>query len=149
SRSRPTRRGWPRFATGLRASAPARRCSTPSVSAAILRPSTRRCGSAGCAPEARGAEMAKSHTKGLRVVAIFEAAKGLVVLLAGFGLLALVHKDLQVIAEELVSHTHLNPASEFPRIFLDLAARLANVKFWLLAVFAFCYATLRLVEAYG
>ena len=39
-------------------------------------------------------------SSGVRVVAMFEAAKGGLVLLAGCGLLALVHHDVQAMAEE-------------------------------------------------
>lgn len=90
-----------------------------------------------------------NRVKGLRVVAAFEATKGLIVLIAGFGVLALVHQDLQRLAEELVAHTHLNPASRYPRIFIDLAGRAADMRLWLLATFAFAYAALRLAEAFG
>jgi uncharacterized membrane protein (DUF2068 family) len=87
--------------------------------------------------------------RGVRVVAVFEGAKGALVLLAGFGLLSIVHENLQRLAEELVRHYHLNPASAYPRIFLDAAARLSDVRLWLLATLAFAYAALRLAEAYG
>jgi uncharacterized membrane protein (DUF2068 family) len=87
--------------------------------------------------------------RGLRLVALFEAGKGLVVLVAGFGLLAFAQQDLQRLAEELVAHTHLNPASRYPRIFIDLAGRAADMRLWLLATLAFAYASLRLAEAYG
>ena len=93
--------------------------------------------------------MAAAHTRGLRVVALFEAAKGAVVLAAGFGLLAFVHQDLQALAEELVAHTHLNPASRYPRIFIELASKAADVRLWVLAALAFAYALLRLAEAWG
>ena len=36
----------------------------------------------------------RSHSSGLHVVALFEGAKGLLVLLAGFGLLSFIHKDV-------------------------------------------------------
>ena len=39
---------------------------------------------------------------GLRLIAVFDATKGLLVLLAGFGLLSLLHRDAEVLAEELV-----------------------------------------------
>ena len=93
--------------------------------------------------------MRVDRASGVRVIAALEAAKGLVILLAGFGLLHFVHQDLQTLAEELVRHFHLNPASRYPRIFLDLADRVADVRLWLLALMAFAYASLRLVEAYG
>jgi len=46
----------------------------------------------------------------VRAVALFEAAKGTLVLLTGFGALSLIHHDAQRIAEQLVGHLHLNPA---------------------------------------
>jgi uncharacterized membrane protein (DUF2068 family) len=85
----------------------------------------------------------------VRAVALFEAAKGALVVLAGCGLLALVHRDAQHVAESLVRHTHLNPARHYPRIFIDAAGRLTDYRLHLLAAGAFAYATVRLVEAYG
>jgi uncharacterized membrane protein (DUF2068 family) len=84
-----------------------------------------------------------------RFIAVFEATKGLLVLLVGFGLLAVVHQDLEQVAEELVGHFHLNPASRTPRIFLEVASHFADLRIWLLAAFAFGYASLRLAEGYG
>lgn len=86
---------------------------------------------------------------GLRAVALFEATKGLVILVAGFGLLSLVHSGAQAVAEELVHHLHLNPAARYPRIFLDLAGRLTDHRLWMLAGLALLYASVRFVEAYG
>ena len=75
------------------------------------------------------------HLKdGLRVVSIFEAAKGLLVLLVGFGLSAYIHKDLHLAAERLVRHFHLNPASRYPLIFLDLADHVTDTQLWALAL---------------
>lgn len=88
-------------------------------------------------------------TKGVRLVAVFEAAKGLLVLLVGFGLLSHVHDDVQQLAEALVGHFHLNPASRYPRIFLQLAAHFSDVRIWLLAGSAFAYTSVRWAEAYG
>ncbi len=86
---------------------------------------------------------------GLRIVAVFEAAKGAVVILAGLGLLALIHHDVQKVAENIVRHLHLNPAMHFPRIFIDAAAAATNARLWVLALTAILYATIRFVEAYG
>jgi len=86
---------------------------------------------------------------GVRAVAIVEAVKGVLVLLAGFGLLALVHRDVEAIAEKLVRLSHLDPASRFPRIFLDAAGRVTDGRLWFLAAAAGVYATVRIVEAYG
>jgi uncharacterized membrane protein (DUF2068 family) len=86
---------------------------------------------------------------GLRVVAVFEATKGLLIVLAGFGLLEYVHRDLHLAAERLVRHFHLNPASRYPRIFLDLADHVTDAQLWVLALSALLYAVVRFIEAYG
>jgi uncharacterized membrane protein (DUF2068 family) len=86
---------------------------------------------------------------GVRAVALFEGAKGVLVLIVGFGLLALVHRDAQRVAEAFVAHLHLNPARHYPRIFLRVASRLDSTRLVLLACGAFAYAALRLAEAYG
>ena len=86
---------------------------------------------------------------GLRTVALFEAAKGLVVLLVGLGLLSLLHQDVGEFAARLVRRLHLNPARRSPHIFLEAAARMTDAKLWALALGAAAYATLRFVEAYG
>ena len=87
--------------------------------------------------------------RSIRLIAIFEAAKGSLVLLAGFGLLGLIHRDVGHYAEELVRHFHLNPASRFPRIFLEAAAKSNDTTLVLLACAAFAYAAFRLAEAFG
>ena len=86
---------------------------------------------------------------GLRVVSIFEAMKGLLVLLAGCGLLTYVHKDLHLAAGRLVRHIHLNPASRYPRIFLDLIDHMTDGQLWVMALSALLYAAARFIEAYG
>jgi uncharacterized membrane protein (DUF2068 family) len=82
-------------------------------------------------------------------VAVLEASKGLLIILAGCGVLALVHADLQDLAEQIVTHFHLNPGNRYPRIFLDLAANVTDRQLWTLAGFAFGYASLRFIEALG
>lgn len=86
---------------------------------------------------------------GVRIVALFEGAKGLLVLLAGFGLLSVVHHHAQQVAEAIVRHFHLNPASRYPRIFVQVAGNLSDTQLWLMAGFALAYASIRLAEAYG
>jgi uncharacterized membrane protein (DUF2068 family) len=85
----------------------------------------------------------------LRTVALLEAAKGALVLLTGLGLLALVHRDVQLFAERLVLHAHLNPAARFPRIFLDVASQLTDTRLLLIATGAAAYSLVRFTEAYG
>ena len=86
---------------------------------------------------------------GIRIVAIMEAAKGILVLAGGFGLLTLLHRDVQAVALELISRLHLNPSKRYPTIFIDAASKMTDVRLWQLAWFALVYSTLRLIEAYG
>lgn len=95
-------------------------------------------------------DLARSNSRvALRSVALFEGVKGLVVLLTGFGVLTLVHRDVQAVAEQIVRHLHMNPASHLPSIFIELASRLTDTGLWALAAGAMAYSALRLAEAYG
>lgn len=91
----------------------------------------------------------KSSVAGLRSIALLEAMKGAVVILAGCGLLALLHHDIQANAELLVTHLHLNPAKRVGRIFIEAAGHLNDSRLRLLALAALVYAVARFVEAYG
>jgi uncharacterized membrane protein (DUF2068 family) len=92
---------------------------------------------------------AKNIKRGIRTVALFEAFKGLLILIAGFALLNLLHKDLQTLAEEIVRHLHMNPARHYPRIFIEGAAGMSDLKLKYFAAFAFLYSVIRFIEAYG
>lgn len=91
----------------------------------------------------------QSHARGLHVVALFEGAKGLLVLLVGFELLTYIHKDINEAAMHLVKHLHLNPASHYPRIFLDLMEHVDDTKLWSMALAAAMYFIVRMIEATG
>jgi uncharacterized membrane protein (DUF2068 family) len=80
---------------------------------------------------------------------LFEAAKGALVLMAGFGLFRLMHRDAEHVAELLSRHLHLNPAKEHARIFLELLSNVSSTRFWLLAALALTYSCVRFIEAYG
>ncbi len=85
----------------------------------------------------------------VRGIAIIEGLKGLLVLLVGFGLMSLAHHDVERFLVEVVRHIHLNPASHYPRIFIEAATSATNSRLWLFALAAFIYAAARLIEAYG
>lgn len=90
-----------------------------------------------------------SSRRAVRAIACIEALKGIVVLVAATGILAVLHKDLNELAARLVAHAHLNPASRYPHIFLDAIAHLQEPRLLWLAAGAAAYSALRLVEAYG
>lgn len=94
-------------------------------------------------------EAPPSPQRGVRLVALLEAAKGAVVLVAGFGILEAVHVGAARLVDELAAHTHLNLAKGTPRVFADLAADTSDRQLQLLAAAAFAYVAIRAVEAYG
>ncbi len=87
--------------------------------------------------------------KGLKVIALFEALKGMLVLLTGVAAFSLMHQDIQVVAEHMVSHLHLNPANHIPKIFIEAASNLNDVRLRSLALLALLYASMRFVEGFG
>jgi uncharacterized membrane protein (DUF2068 family) len=89
------------------------------------------------------------YDTGLKTAAIFEALKGGAVLVAAIGLVSLVHENAQGVVDEIVRHSHLNPASRYPRVFLDAIHSLNSARLWLLATGALLYASIRFIEAYG
>lgn len=86
---------------------------------------------------------------GMRAVAVVEGAKAAIVLLFGFGLLSLVHHDVQRAAERIVRSLHLDPVSKFPSIFLKWAGHVTDAQLLLGASLAVLYVLVRSVEAYG
>jgi len=90
-----------------------------------------------------------SSARGLRAIALVEALKGLIVLLGGFGLLGLLHRDVQHVAVSLVTRLHLDPESHYAGLFVEAAAKLTDARLWGLAAMAVAYSALRAVEGYG
>lgn len=99
-------------------------------------------------PPAHQSRHTNAPTPGERSVACFEAAKGILVILAGFGLLHWMHHDLKHFAKAFVDHLHLNPDGQTSHIFLSLGA-VSGQRLWLLAALSCAYSGLRLAEAYG
>jgi len=85
----------------------------------------------------------------LRAVACFEFAKGIFVVLMGFCALALVHKDVWLLAESLLALLHINTGRHSAQVFLDFADSITDARLWAAARIAFAYAALRFSEAYG
>jgi uncharacterized membrane protein (DUF2068 family) len=88
-------------------------------------------------------------TVALRTVAVFEAAKGLIVLLLGMGLLRLMHKNLEDFAEQLSRFLHASPGGRLSNLFVTAADRATDKSLWALAATAAIYALVRFAEAYG
>jgi uncharacterized membrane protein (DUF2068 family) len=90
-----------------------------------------------------------AHIKGVRTVATFEFAKGIVILLAGLGVFSMRHKDIWGVTESFLEFLHANPHHHFVGIFIDLVYRVSDVRLWKIVVLASVYVLLRFIEAYG
>ena len=95
------------------------------------------------------AQKPPSHKAGLRAVALFEALKGVLAVLVGFGLFSLAHKDIGEFAEHLIHHLHLNPDRHVSQAFIHAAEKVTQGKILALAFGALAYASVRFIEAYG
>jgi uncharacterized membrane protein (DUF2068 family) len=93
--------------------------------------------------------MTRITRAGLRAVALFEAFKGALALLAACGVLALIPPDARRFAIELVGRLHLNPGKSYPNVFVRLLEQETNAQLWLIAALVVVYASVRLLEAYG
>ena len=89
------------------------------------------------------------HIKGVRTVATIEFTKGVVVVLAGLGLVSMRHKSIWGVAESFLEFLHVSPYHHYVGVFIDLVSRLSDVRLWKIAVVASVYAILRFIEAYG
>jgi uncharacterized membrane protein (DUF2068 family) len=90
-----------------------------------------------------------NKTIALRTVALFEAAKGLVVLLLGLGVLRLMHKNLDAFAEQLIRFLHVTPGGRLSNLFVTAAGRTTDKNLWAIAAAAMVYAIVRFAEAFG
>ena len=89
------------------------------------------------------------HIKGVRTVATLESVKGLIVFLAGLGLLTMRHKSIWGVAESLLEFLHVSPYHHYVGVFIDLVSRLSDLRLWKVALVASIYVLLRFIEAYG
>jgi uncharacterized membrane protein (DUF2068 family) len=88
-------------------------------------------------------------TVAVRTVAVFEAAKGIIVLLLGLGVLRLVHKDVDDVAEQIIRFLHASPGGHLSNLFIAAAHRANDKSLWAVAAAAMVYALVRFAEAYG
>ena len=89
------------------------------------------------------------HRQALRAVATIELTKGVIVLLASFGVLSLLHRDIWGIADSLLQLLHINPDKRYAQIFLGWADKVTDRNLLWLAGIAWAYSILRFVEGYG
>ena len=85
----------------------------------------------------------------MKLIAAFEALKGLAVLLAGLALLHYLHQDIGAALTHLLTLLHVDPLDRLPRTALGLAERATPRT--VAMIFAGCavYAAMRFTEAWG
>lgn len=93
--------------------------------------------------------MAANRNRELRVVAVVEAIKGTLVLIAAGIFFGLLHANVQHAAAAIVAHFHLNPARHYPGVFMATLVDFGNAHKLALSFGALAYAAVRFVEAYG
>jgi uncharacterized membrane protein (DUF2068 family) len=85
----------------------------------------------------------------LRTIALFEAAKGVLALAAGCGLISLRHTDLHAAVDAFLLRHGINPETHYRRLFIESVARATHQHAGQIIAIAFVYAAIRFVEAYG
>ena len=82
-------------------------------------------------------------------MALFEALKGTLALLAAGGLFYLIPHDFHRVIVELVGRLHLNAGKGYPNVFVRILEDTTNAQLWLIGALVLVYAAVRFAEAYG
>ena len=93
----------------------------------------------------------RSHRKGLRTVALLEATKGILVLLAAFGFAEVIRHNIHLdeVAQNLLFFFHVNPDLRLSRVVMRAADRMMDANLLIVLAIAIVYSSLRFVESYG
>ncbi len=93
----------------------------------------------------------RTHRGGLRMVAVLEALKGALALVAAYIVISMIHRDVdfESAAENILFFLHLNPGHRLSQAFLNAADKMSDVNVMLIAGLAGAYALLRFLEGYG
>jgi uncharacterized membrane protein (DUF2068 family) len=100
----------------------------------------------------RGATFARvSHLvhKALKPIAIFEAIKGAVVFVLGFGLLGFLGREDESFLEQFFVRMHFDPANRYLHEIIRTLSAVSDTRLILMTGFATLYAAVRFAEAYG
>jgi len=91
------------------------------------------------------------HHRGLRTVAIIEATKGVLVLLAAFGFFEIIRHniDLDAVAGNLLYFFHVNSNLRISHVVMRLAGRMMDADVLTVLTIATVYSSLRFIESYG
>jgi uncharacterized membrane protein (DUF2068 family) len=93
--------------------------------------------------------MTRPHHAGLAVIAVFKIVKGLLLLLAGLGLLKLVHAEIATMFSLLIEVLHLDADSRLLHALVLKVDALQPQSVLLMGVVSLSYAGLFLIEGIG
>ena len=93
--------------------------------------------------------MTRARPTGLAAIALFKLAKGALLLVAGVGLLSLVHADIASGFSLLIEALHLNADSRLIHALVLKVDELRPHSVQLAGIIGLCYAGLLLVEGIG
>ena len=85
----------------------------------------------------------------LRTIALFEIAKGLLVLAAAYGLLSLRHTDLHAATDAFLLRHGIDPETHYRRLFIQSVAKATRYPINQIVGFALAYSTIRFAEGIG
>ncbi len=85
----------------------------------------------------------------LRLIALFEALKGVLALALGFGVVTTLGEPLTEAVQEFVLGLHLDPSQRFTDALIVWTHGIRPGATWLLIASALAYAGIRFAEAYG
>ena len=86
---------------------------------------------------------------GLRTIALFEAAKGILALAAVCGLLSLRHTDLHAATDAFLLRHGVNPERHYTRLFIETVANATHHHAGQIIGVGIAYGLIRLAEGYG
>ncbi len=87
--------------------------------------------------------------KSLKTIAVFEFSKGILVLMAGFGVLSLLNDNIQNKFEDFVSQFNYSPQGKITSSIYGAITHPQDSLLIIIASFAILYSSLRFAEAYG
>jgi uncharacterized membrane protein (DUF2068 family) len=87
--------------------------------------------------------------KSLKTIAVFEFSKGILVLVAGLGILSLLNNKVQQKFEQIVSQFNYSPQGKITNSIYKAITHPQNSVLIFFALFAICYSLLRFAEGYG
>jgi uncharacterized membrane protein (DUF2068 family) len=90
-----------------------------------------------------------SHSRGLRLIAVFKLLKGFALLALGIGALKLLHKDVAAVVEHWINLFQVDPHNHFINKLLEKLPELDDRRLKVLSAGTFIYAAIFFTEGIG